>query len=199
MSTTAAVTFSLCIWKSWLYLPPRTNCNKKVAFKTFCLWIIIHLFFKYFARIWYFHLPILMLYIQNLLGHPVQDREITHYDCLSLSISCEGKFQWVVSLEIVFVKMNFTSSSFGNTSALVTSFGSIVITILGLVSNALTLFVILKSSKLKSNCIAPLICALGVSDITFCLELILVSVQFYENEAFSDGSFWCFFTTIFYR
>ena len=36
MSITAAVTFSLCIRKSWLYLPPRTNCNKKVAVKTFC-------------------------------------------------------------------------------------------------------------------------------------------------------------------
>ena len=92
-----------------------------------------------------------------------------------------------------------TNSSFTDTSALVASFGGIVITVLGLVFNILTVFVILKSSKLKSNCIAPLICGLAVSDITFCFELILVSVQFYHNAAFFEGSFLCYFSPIFYR
>ena len=94
--------------------------------------------------------------------------------------------------------MNSTSS-FSDASALVTSFGSIVITVIGLVFNTFTVFVILKSSKLKSNCIAPLICGLTFSDITFCFSLILVSIQFYQNEAFSEGSFLCFFSPIFYR
>ena len=79
--------------------------------------------------------------------------------------------------------MNSTSS-FSDASALVTSFGSIVITVFGLVFNIFTVFVILKSSKLKSNCITPLICGLTFSDITFCFSLILVSIQFYQNEAF---------------
>ena len=94
--------------------------------------------------------------------------------------------------------MNSTTT-FTDTSALVTSIGSIVISVLGLVFNILTVFVILKSSKLKSNCIAPLICGLAVSDITFCFSLILVSIQFYQNEAFSEGSFLCNITPIIYR
>ena len=92
-----------------------------------------------------------------------------------------------------------STSSFSDTSALVASFGGIVITILGLVLNILTVFVILKSSKLKSNCIAPLICGLAVNDIIFCFSLILVSIQFYQNEAFYEGSFLCYFAPIFYR
>ena len=94
--------------------------------------------------------------------------------------------------------MNFTSS-FSDTSALVGSFGTIVITVLGLVFNILTVFVLLKSSKLKSNSIAPLICGLAVSDITFCFSLILLSIQYYQNEAFPEGSFLCYFTPIFHR
>ena len=74
-----------------------------------------------------------------------------------------------------------------------------MITVLGLVFNILTVFVILKSSKLKSNFIAPLIFGLAVSDITFCLQLILVSVQFYQNEAFSEDSVWCYFSPILFR
>ena len=92
-----------------------------------------------------------------------------------------------------------SNTTFTDTSALVTSIGSIVITVLGLVFNILTIFVILKSSKLKSNCIAPLICGLAVSDITFCFSLILVSIQSYQNAAFSEDSFLCYFAPIFYR
>ena len=92
-----------------------------------------------------------------------------------------------------------SNTTFTDTSALVTSIGSIVITVLGLVFNILTVFVILKSSKLKSNCIAPLICGLAVNDIIFCFSLILVSIQFYQNEAFSEGSFLCNITPIIYR
>ena len=92
-----------------------------------------------------------------------------------------------------------SNSSFSNTSALVTSFGAIVTTVLGLVFNILTVFVILKSSKLKSCCISPLTCGHAVSNITICFSLILVSIQFYQNAAFSEGSFLCYFSPIFYR
>ena len=91
------------------------------------------------------------------------------------------------------------SSDFDSGSALVASTGSFLFAALGLVFNTLTVVVIVKSNKLKSNCIAPLICALAVSDITFSLELILVALQFYWNEAFAEGTFLCYLSPIFYR
>ena len=91
------------------------------------------------------------------------------------------------------------ASVFDPGSAQVASIAGFLAAALGLVFNTLTLFVILKSSKLRSNCIAPLVCALAVSDMTFSFELIMVALQFEWNEAFGEGTFWCDFAPILYR
>ena len=70
---------------------------------------------------------------------------------------------------------------------------------LGLILNILNIFAILKSKKLRNNAIAPLLCALAFSDITFCLMLIPVVHQFYKNEPYQEESFLCDFTPIGYR
>ena len=90
-------------------------------------------------------------------------------------------------------------SNIDEVSGKIGAFGGAVCTILGSILNVLTIYTISKSKSLKKNPIAPLICALAFSDLTFCLVLILVSIQSYHNEPFEDGSFWCNFSPIFYR
>ena len=96
------------------------------------------------------------------------------------------------------MKMAF-DSLIDDTSAKIGSIGGIICTLFGSVLNSLTIYTILKSRNLKKNPIAPLICALAISDLTFCLALILVSIQFYDNAPFGKETFWCYLSPIFYR
>ena len=94
--------------------------------------------------------------------------------------------------------MTFNHSAFDSGSSLTASLGCSVTTIAGLILNSLTLYVILKT-KLKKHPIAPVICALAFSDLTFCLVLILVAIQFYHNEPFTEGTPLCDLSPILYR
>ena len=91
------------------------------------------------------------------------------------------------------------NSTFDPGSAKAVSIGSLLIGIPGLILNIATVFVTLKSHKLRANSLAPLICALAVSDTLYCLDLFLVFVQFHHNEPFPEGSVWCYVTPILYR
>ena len=94
--------------------------------------------------------------------------------------------------------MTFNHSDFGAASSLVASVGCSITAIIGMILNCLTIYVIQKS-KLKSHPIAPLTCALAFSDLTCCLAMILVSIQFYQNEPFTDETFLCYLSPILYR
>ena len=76
--------------------------------------------------------------------------------------------------------MTFTSY-YDPTSATAAAIAGAIEGSIGLIMNTLNIFVILKSKKLRNNAIAPLLCALAFSDITFCLTLILVVLQFYNK------------------
>ena len=103
-----------------------------------------------------------------------------------------------VHFTLVLVKMNFTSN-FDPKDTFASAIAGGIEGAIGLVLNTLSIFVILKSDKLRKNVLSSLICALAFSDIIFCLSLVLVIPQFYENEQYSEGSFLCIFTPIIYR
>ena len=92
--------------------------------------------------------------------------------------------------------MNFT---FDDTSATAAAIAGAVEACIGLTLNLLNVFVLWKSDKLRSNVITPLICALTLSDLMFCLSLIFAIHQFYNNEPYPEGSFLCYFAPISYR
>ena len=108
---------------------------------------------------------------------------------------------WIIGNQyhsLVESKMTFTSY-YDPTSATAAAIAGAIEGSIGLIMNTLNIFVILKSKKLRNNAIAPLLCALAFSDITFCLTLILVVFQFYNNEPFQEESFLCYFAPISYR
>ena len=90
-------------------------------------------------------------------------------------------------------------SDYDSTSATAAAIAGSIEGSVGLILNTLNIFVILKSEKLRNNAIAPLLCALAFSDITFCLTLIPTVHQFFNNEPYHEGSFLCYFTPISYR
>ena len=90
-------------------------------------------------------------------------------------------------------------SDYDPTSATTAAIAGCIEAFIGLILNTFNIFVILKSKRLRNNAIAPLLCALAFSDITFCLMLIPVVNQFYKNEPYQEESFLCYFTPISYR
>ena len=94
--------------------------------------------------------------------------------------------------------MSFTSH-FDDTSATAAAIAGTVEACIGLILNLLNVFVLWKSDKLRSNVITPLICALTLSDIIFCLSLILTVYQFRLNQPFPENDFLCSFYPIIYR
>ena len=116
----------------------------------------------------------------------------------SLMFNMIHKNVWKVHFTSVPVKMNFTSD-FDPKDTFASAIAGGVEGAIGLLLNTFSIFVILKSDKLRKNVLSSLICALAFSDIIFCLSLMLVIPQFYKNEPYPEGSFQCIFTPIVYR
>ena len=103
-----------------------------------------------------------------------------------------------VHFTTVLVKMNFTSN-FDAKDTFASAIAGGIEGAIGLVLNTLSIFVILKSDKLRKNVLAPLICALAISDIIFCLSLTLLLPQFYNNQPYPEGSIKCILSPLSYR
>ena len=122
-------------------------------------------------------------------------------------------FQEVVNWVVDFVSINlrhsivatllpelcFLTSDFDPTHTFASAIAGGIEGAIGLVLNTLSIFVILKSDKLRKNVLAPLICALAISDIIFCLSLTLLLPQFYNNQPYPEGSIKCILSPLSYR
>ena len=94
--------------------------------------------------------------------------------------------------------MNHTSH-FSPTISKATTISGAIEGSIGLILNLSNILLLVRSQKLRKNIISPLICALTLSDLMFCLSLIFVIHQFYNNEPYPEGSFLCYFAPISYR
>ena len=94
--------------------------------------------------------------------------------------------------------MNQTSY-FSPTISMTTTISGAIEGSIGLILNLSSILLLVRSKKLRKNAISPLICALALSDLMFCLSLIFAIHQFYNNEPYPEGSFLCYFAPISYR
>ena len=93
----------------------------------------------------------------------------------------------------------FTKSYYDPTTTTITAYVGAVEGGIGLMMNILSIIVLLRSKRLRKNPISPLICALTLSDLVFCLSLGLTLYQFYNNKPYEEDSPLCYLSPISYR